>query len=914
MSGITSGIGLISGINTASLIDQLIQLESRPKSFIQRRSAVLTSQQVAFQDVNAKLLSLKLSSNGFTTSNLFNATSATSSDESVLSATTSASSTPGTYSFSVARLVSSQQTITQGFADKDGTPIAPAGGTISFEFGDGRLDADTQLSTLNGGAGITRGKVRITDRSGASAVIDLSKAVSVKDVLTAINNADNINVEATVGNDGFVLTDNTGSVATNLTVTDISNSGTSATLGLNVAAVGNTLTSSAVNTIGSKTLLASLNDGNGIRRQSALADFRLTTRDGQTFDITLGANTTIGELAANINTATSGAVTLAGSGASLELTDNTAGGGTFTVAALNSSKAAADLGILGSDDNADGILTGSRIKAGLNSKLLKNLNGGSGIATLGTISITNRAGAAANIDLSGAASVRDVISLINSAGAGVTASLNNAGNGLLLTDTTGSTAGNQIGGDVSGTAAADQGLLGSYAAATVNSGNLQFQYINEGTRLDSLRGGLGVARGKFTIRDSNGQSGEVDLTQGNENTIADVIAEINSRGLAVTARINDNGDGILLEDTGTGAVTLRITESGSTTARDLGILGEAAAPGDDIDGSFEKTITIAATDTLQQISDKINAAGLDINSSVLNDGSGASPFRLSFNAKKDGKGGAFVFDDGGLGFNANTLNEAQNALVFFGSADPAKAIAISSATNRLTGIIPGSTINLKNPSDTPVNLSISRNTTAVVDSVKKFVTDFNSVMTTIKKYDKFDAEKKERGLLLGDPALSRVQSSLFRLVTNRNTDLTSQFTSLNQVGIKVGAGAVLEFDEAKFNTAFQANPAAVQAMFTFKESTTTEGVTTITKAGIGVRIDELLKNLTEAVIDGKTDQINKQLQANTKRMAQMDVQLAAKRARLETQFASMESALARLQAQSGSLNQLALLAQPVSRR
>ena len=66
-------------------------------------------QQVAFQEVNAKLLALKLSAGGFTTSSVFSATTAASSDESVLTASTSSSAVPGTYSFSVARLVSSQR-------------------------------------------------------------------------------------------------------------------------------------------------------------------------------------------------------------------------------------------------------------------------------------------------------------------------------------------------------------------------------------------------------------------------------------------------------------------------------------------------------------------------------------------------------------------------------------------------------------------------------------------------------------------------------------------------------------------------------------------------------------------------------------------------------------------------------------
>ncbi len=43
------------------------------------------------------------------------------------------------------------------------------------------------LNALNGGAGVRPGTIRITDRSGATAEIDLSTAVTVDDVLNAIN-------------------------------------------------------------------------------------------------------------------------------------------------------------------------------------------------------------------------------------------------------------------------------------------------------------------------------------------------------------------------------------------------------------------------------------------------------------------------------------------------------------------------------------------------------------------------------------------------------------------------------------------------------------------------------------------------------------------------------------------------------
>ena len=912
MGQITTGVGLISGINTAQLIDQLMAIESRPKSLIQQRNTVLTTQQVAFQDVNAKLLSLKVAAGSLSSASIFNSTAATSSDESVLTATTTSSANPGTYAFSVARLVTSQQTISKGFADKGATAIAPTGGTLTFEFGDARLDADTSLSQLNGGAGITRGKIRITDRSGASAVIDLSKAVTVDDVLDAINGADNINVTAAVSGDGFVLTDNTGAATTALAVTDVNNSGTRATLGLNVAAVGNTLTSGAVNNLGDDSLLATLNDNNGVRRNGALADFRLTLRDGSTFDVALGSADTIADVASAIETATAGVVTVDTTGAGLQLTDGSAGATTFAVTALNSSQAAADLGILTTDTNADGVIAGSRVLANLNSRLLKNLNGGTGASAGagGSINITNRLGATTAVNLASAQSIDDVIKGINAAAAGVTATLNTAGNGILLTDTTGATTSNLIVADTTGTLAADLNLAGSFAAASRDSGNLQFQYINEGTTLASLRGGKGVAAGKFTIRDSNGASATIDLTQGNETTIADVLSEINSKGLLINARINDNGDGILIEDTGPGTVKLLISEDGSTTAKDLGILGEATNLGDDIDGTFERTVTLTATDTLQDIADKINEAGIDVTASIINDGSPANPFRLSINAEIAGKAGAFVLDDGGIGLGVQTLNEAENGLIFYGSTDPAKAIAITTATSTLTTLVPGATIDLKSASDNPVTLSITRDDSKIVSAVKELVSKFNEVVNTINKYDTFDEETEKRGLLLGDPTLSLISSSLFGIMTRRNTDVSSQFSALAQVGVTIGKGGVAAFNEAKFRTAFESDPDAIEQLFSLKETETdtATGQVKITAGGVGVRIDELLKKLTEVVLDGRTDQIDSQIKLNSKRIESLDLSLANKRERFEFQFAAMEKALASIQTQSSALNSLAALA------
>ena len=848
MGQITSGVGLVSGIPIADLVDQLIAIEARPKQLVERRIAVLQSQQVAFSGINANLLNLKLSAGAFAGNNTFNTTSSASSDESVLTVTSTSSATPGTYSFVVDRLVTTQQMISTGRADQNITAVGA--GTLTFEFGDARLDTDTDLTVLNGGAGVTRGKIRITDRSGASAVIDLSRIQTVNDVVSEINNASGISVTASVSGDRFIIDDNSGSTTTSLTVNDLAGSGTTASLGLDAAAVGDKLTGSQVGRITSSTSLSLLNDGQGVDiSQTVPNHFQITRRDSTTHTIDLTGVTTIGELLTAIDTLTGSVVTAAidAAGTGIELTDTGADlGTTLEITALNGSNAAADLGILGTDGNGDGVIESGRLLATLNSKLVRNLNGGSG-ATLGTIRITDRTAAATDIDVSSAGSIGEVISLINGSGASVVASLNQAGNGLLITDQTGSTANDLIIADVSGTAAADFSLAGSYTADEADSGNLQFRYINANTLLASLNGGLGVSSGQFTITDSSGSQATVDLSQGNEVAVQDVIDEINSRGLQINARVNDNGDGILIEDTGPGTVKLTVAEDGSTTARDLGLLGEAAAAGQDLDGSFEKTITIDADDTLQDVVTKIGDAGLDVGATIINDGSAAAPYRLSLSATQSGKAGAFVFDDGAIDFGVTTLSQGKDAVIFFGSDDPATGIAIRSSTNTLNSVVPGATIDLNGTSATAEQVTISRGDSAITSAVQAFVDNFNGVIDQLDNLDSFDSETKTRGLLLGDSTIGVVRGALFRMANGVNGDLSGQFTTLSQIGIRVGSGAQLEFNETTFLAALEDDRDAVEQVFTFKETETDSdtGKVTITEAGILPRFDELIDTLTD---------------------------------------------------------------------
>jgi flagellar capping protein FliD len=51
MGRISTGIGLVSGINSKDIIDQLMSLESRPKDLLQTRVDSTNQQRLAYTDL-----------------------------------------------------------------------------------------------------------------------------------------------------------------------------------------------------------------------------------------------------------------------------------------------------------------------------------------------------------------------------------------------------------------------------------------------------------------------------------------------------------------------------------------------------------------------------------------------------------------------------------------------------------------------------------------------------------------------------------------------------------------------------------------------------------------------------------------------------------------------------------------------
>src|SRR5262249_56857135 len=146
----------------------------------------------------------------------------------------------------------------------------------------------------------------------------------------------------------------------------------------------------------------------------------------------------------------------------------------------------------------------------------------------------------------------------------LTASLNAAGTGIQIQDTSGATSGNLVIADVgAGTAAAQLGIAVNAAQWSIDSGSLGLQYVNLATSLATYgSGGTAVPNGAFAITDSAGVQSTI-VVNGSIQTIGDLKQAIETgTGGKGTLALNATGDGFDLVDQAGGSRQLHVTELG----------------------------------------------------------------------------------------------------------------------------------------------------------------------------------------------------------------------------------------------------------------------------------------------------------------------------------------------------------------
>lgn len=222
----------------------------------------------------------------------------------------------------------------------------------------------------------------------------------------------------------------------------------------------------------------------------------------------------------------------------------------------------------------------------------------------------------------------------------------------------------------------------------------------------------------------------------------------------------------------------------------------------------QKTITIdASNNNLTSLADAINEQVTDVSAGIVFDQAN-SQYRLLLTSNKTGTDNTINITnnlDAGTGtvpdFTGPAVQEASNAQVALGTGPG--AITAEFSSNEIDGLLEDVTLSLKSAQPgTLITIDVASDPAVATESIEKFVTDFNSLMTFIDDQTRFVPETEQASPLLGNRSVSNIKNRLLNTVTSSVPNGKS-LNRLAQIGIDINLSGKLEIDSGKLQKALR---------------------------------------------------------------------------------------------------------------
>lgn len=219
------------------------------------------------------------------------------------------------------------------------------------------------------------------------------------------------------------------------------------------------------------------------------------------------------------------------------------------------------------------------------------------------------------------------------------------------------------------------------------------------------------------------------------------------------------------------------------------------------DSTNTASITVASSDTLRNISSKINEANAGLTASIVEG-------RLVIKSDTMGDKGKILIDGQSEFDSSNTNNEVLEKLAL-GQTTAAQdaeieydGITFTRGSNSISDIITNVTLNITGTSDSYVYLTVSADTSKAAEAITAFVDQYNSLMSFIEEttyvaalstlttrsknddldYSPYDSSRN-RGTLQGDTTIMRLESQLRQMVSRSVSGFSPLLNSLSALGV-----------------------------------------------------------------------------------------------------------------------------------
>jgi flagellar hook-associated protein 2 len=330
-------------------------------------------------------------------------------------------------------------------------------------------------------------------------------------------------------------------------------------------------------------------------------------------------------------------------------------------------------------------------------------------------------------------------------------------------------------------------------------------------------------------------------------TLQDLKDAINNANAGVTASIIDTGIGdnpykLVLKADNTGAdniikldyssledLGLNATNYTSATySSDTDLVNDSGS-----DQTFSITVNgntysmnVADGTTVKDFVDAINNGDLkDSDGNSLGISASFTDGKIQFNLKAvgdikiDDSNLTTAFNDNTDFTNSNRLQTAQNAKFTY------NGVEVERSSNKIDDLITGVTINLNSTGESRV--TIKNDIDGIVKAIKKFVADYNAMISNLQSLTAYDKDQGTVGLFQGDSDFtmleSRFSNDLFGTTFSYKTDVYDRngnkytqnaFFSAADAGFDMNRTGMISFDENKFRESFNKNPDIAKRWFT----------------------------------------------------------------------------------------------------
>jgi flagellar hook-associated protein 2 len=324
-------------------------------------------------------------------------------------------------------------------------------------------------------------------------------------------------------------------------------------------------------------------------------------------------------------------------------------------------------------------------------------------------------------------------------------------------------------------------------------------WVNQGNTLESQISALNQIQSDATSLDNDIQ---------NFNSITGPLAAMtaNSSDPSVVTASAASGSSvgnheIVVNNLATTASWTSATYASSTTAMPAGSFTITNGSG------TATTITADGTETLSDVANAINSDNLGVTASVITDDSGS---RLAIVANSSGTAANFTVASGATNYGFTQAATGGDASL------TVDGIGITSATNSVTGVLPGVTLTLNSADPgVDVSLSVAPNTSQVQTALQQFVTDYNTLVSDLSAQFTFSSSTGSEGVLASDSTVRNLQSEVLGALDYTYTPTTGTTTvpNLMSLGISVDDNGQLTLDTSTLNSALVNNFSDVQSFF-----------------------------------------------------------------------------------------------------